>query len=70
MKLKAPENHGTHVSFDGHMYPVEKGVVEVPNSATELFNHGYALIHDEPKKETAAEKKAREKAEAEAAKSE
>lgn len=41
LKLKAPENCGTHVSFDGELYEVKNGIVELPNSATELLNHGF-----------------------------
>lgn len=49
MKLKAPENSGTHVSHAGIMYEIKNGVVEVPDGATELFYHGFKQITDEPK---------------------
>lgn len=42
MKLKAPENAGTHVSFDGKMYEIKDGLVDVPEHATELLQHGFA----------------------------
>ena len=74
MKLKAPENSATHVSFEGHLYEVKDGVVDVPDSATELVQHGFSHVTEDDlkpnkagKKETAAEKRAREKLEAEAA---
>ena len=67
MKLKAPQDTGPTVGFDGNEYTVENGVVEVPDNAAALLDHGFTYATDAdvkpPKKETPAEKKAREKAE-------
>lgn len=46
LKLKVPENCGTHVSFDGELYEVKNGFVELPDSASELMNHGFAVAPD------------------------
>lgn len=46
MKLKAPENCGTHVSHAGITYEIKGGVVEVPDGATELFYHGFQPATD------------------------
>lgn len=46
LKLKAPENCGTHVSFDGELYEVKNGIVELPDAASELMNHGFSVAPD------------------------
>lgn len=68
IKLVPPEGV-TSASFGGVEYPVDKdGVCEVPTEAAlTLYGFGFGNAPAAPvKPETAAEKKAREKAEAEA----
>lgn len=55
MFLKAPEGCGS-VSFAGQEYPVQDGLVEVPDEAQVLLEPGYGFVQIPPEPKTENQK--------------